>query len=323
MDLAPNDVNQLGAQLARACRDRAVIGAIDLSRMNRVLAHTSDDLTATVETGMPFARFQEHLARHRQWLPIDPPDAGHLTIGDLLDRDLNGPRRFGFGTARDYLIGVRVVLGDGRIIRAGGKVVKNVAGFDLCKLFVGNRGSLGVVTEATFKLLPLPEREASMERRVDSVDEGMRAIDAILYSPLRPVVLDWVREAPEGGDGSNPTGGTRVVLGFSGTDRDVTWQCERAEGMGFRSRPADFAYDPAIRLPETGADLTCTSVLPSRVGDAIRELGTHDVFVARAGNGILYDRRQPPRPPDHPPATQWMDRLKAIYDPGGVLPGGS
>src|SRR5207253_3958020 len=101
--------------------------------------------------------FQKHLAQSGQWLPIDPPDDGRATLGGVIGSGLGGPQSLGFGLPRSFIIGMRAVLADGRQIKAGGNVVKNVAGYDLCKLFTGSYGTLGFVTELTFKLRPLLE----------------------------------------------------------------------------------------------------------------------------------------------------------------------
>src|SRR5205085_5829061 len=122
--------------------------------------------------------------------PLDPPNSQTLSIERLLATNACGPRRFGYGTVRDYVIGMAVLLADGRMIHSGGKVVKNVAGYDLMKLFIGSRGSLGVIVEVTFKVLPLPETESFIEVRCNSLDEADQHIEAILKSPLVPVVLD-------------------------------------------------------------------------------------------------------------------------------------
>src|SRR5262249_53895914 len=123
---------------------------VDLRALDRLVEHTPEDLTVTVEAGLTLARLQEALARRGQWLAIDPPNPESLSIGALLSTNASGPRRFGFGTIREHLIGLQVALADGRLVRSGGKVVKNVAGYDLLKLFIGARDSLGFIVEATF-----------------------------------------------------------------------------------------------------------------------------------------------------------------------------
>jgi FAD/FMN-containing dehydrogenase len=125
-------------------------------QMNRFITHEPADLVATVEAGMPLRAFQERLAEAGQWLPVDPPDEANTTIGSIVATAAAGPQSFGYGPLRSFVIGLRTVLADGRRIKAGGHVVKNVAGYDLCKLFTGSYGTLGVITEVTFKLRPLP-----------------------------------------------------------------------------------------------------------------------------------------------------------------------
>ena len=125
-------------------------------RMTRLLKHEPADLVATAEAGLKLSSFQKHLAQAGQWLPIDPPDDGRATLGGVVATGLGGADSFGFGLPRSFVIGMRVVLADGRAIKAGGTVVKNVAGYDLCKLFTGRYGTLGLITELTFKLRPLP-----------------------------------------------------------------------------------------------------------------------------------------------------------------------
>jgi FAD/FMN-containing dehydrogenase len=125
-------------------------------RMNRFITHEPADLVATVEAGATLREFQERLAQAGQWLPVDPPDEANATIGSVVATAVAGPQSFGYGPLRSFVIGLRAVLADGRRIKAGGNVVKNVAGYDLCKLFTGSYGTLGVITDVTFKLRPLP-----------------------------------------------------------------------------------------------------------------------------------------------------------------------
>jgi len=125
-------------------------------QMNRFITHEPADLVATVEAGVSLRKFQERLSEAGQWLPVDPPDEANATIGSIVATAAPGPQSFGYGPLRSFVIGLRAVLADGRIIKAGGKVVKNVAGYDLCKLFTASYGTLGAITEVTFKLRPLP-----------------------------------------------------------------------------------------------------------------------------------------------------------------------
>jgi len=134
--------------------------ALSTQKLTRVLAHEAADMTVTVEAGITLAQLNALLASAGQRLPLDPPHPELTTIGGLIATDACGPLRLAHGKVRDLLIGVTVVLADGTPTHGGGRVVKNVAGYDLMKLFTGSFGTLGIVVEATFKLRPLPEHEA-------------------------------------------------------------------------------------------------------------------------------------------------------------------
>lgn len=131
----------------------------------RVLEHEPGDLTAIVEAGIRLSELQEGLAAHGQMLALDPP--GDPTIGACLAGDLSGPRRHRYGAMRDLVIGVTVVLADGTVASSGGKVVKNVAGYDLAKLFSGSRGRLGLVARVALRLQPRPAAEATVVAETD------------------------------------------------------------------------------------------------------------------------------------------------------------
>lgn len=130
---------------------------LSLARMARVTAYEPDDMTVSVEAGLDLAALNAHLAPRKQHLPLDPPDPERCVIGALLGASHAGPLRLSSGTARDYLIGFTFIGHGGRTVHAGGRVVKNVAGYDFMKLMTGSFGTLGVITEATFKILPQPE----------------------------------------------------------------------------------------------------------------------------------------------------------------------
>jgi len=136
---------------------RQVDIVIGLERLNLLVEHDQANLTATVQSGHRLAPLQEVLARHNQFLPLDPPAPARATVGGVVATNLNGPRRSYYGSVRDLVIGIKVVLASGEQIKAGGKVVKNVAGYDMCKLFVGSLGTLGIITEVTLRMAPIPE----------------------------------------------------------------------------------------------------------------------------------------------------------------------
>ena len=142
--------------------------ALILSRLNQVIEHEPADLTVTCQAGITLDALRRHLAEKGQLIPIDLPWAEKATVGGILAANASGPSRYAYGSARDFTIGLRLVTADGRITRAGGRVVKNVAGYDLCKLYIGSLGTLGVIVEATFKVTPLPKAERTLVLAFDS-----------------------------------------------------------------------------------------------------------------------------------------------------------
>ncbi len=135
---------------------------LSLDRLNALIEHDDANLTSTLQAGMRIAALQQFLARRTQFLALDPPRPAQATVGGMVAANLNGPRRMLYGGVRDQVIGMKVVLASGEQVKAGGKVVKNVAGYDMCKLFTGSLGTLGVITEITFRMAPVPERSATV-----------------------------------------------------------------------------------------------------------------------------------------------------------------
>src|SRR5579859_6246059 len=303
MILKPANLPDLSRQLAAAS---GRVTGVDLGALNRLVEHTPEDMTVTVEAGMMLAALQAQLKQRGQWLPVDPPNPERLTISDLINANASGPRRYGCGTIRDYLLGVTVALADGSVIHSGGKVVKNVAGYDLGKLFIGSLGSLGVVAEATFKLQPLPEVEQFVQAQCASLEEAGTLIEAVIDSEITPVVLDLF---------SPVTQNFTIVLGFAGTRADVVWQLAKAGGLGF-AESSSLDYEAAFWADPRPAHPV--SVLPSKIIEAIRGLDGA-TFVARAGNGVIYHRGAPvPHNGDLP--LELMRRVKNAFDPNRVLP---
>jgi glycolate oxidase FAD binding subunit len=162
---------------------------LDTTALAGVVAHVPADLTVTVGAGTRFADLRAALARAGQFLPLDPPHADAATIGGIVAANSTGFWRARYGGVRDLLIGTTAVLGDGTIARSGGRVVKNVAGYDLNKLFVGSLGTLGVLVECTFKVLPRPPLTQGAHARFARVADAFAAADAIVRTSARPAAL--------------------------------------------------------------------------------------------------------------------------------------
>ena len=292
------------------------IDAVDLALLPRVLEYAPEDMTVTVETGITLAALQRHLEPKRQWLPLDPPHSERLTLHELLNSNASGPRRFGYGTARDHLLGLKVVMADGSVVRNGGKVVKNVAGYDLCKLFVGAQGTLGIIVEATFKVLPLPESETFLTAQCPSLSDAADLLETVIESAITPVVLDLhnLSTSPAAGQ---PGPVLHLVLGFAGTREEVEWQVSQASSFGL-NEVAGHDYEALFWAPDQTTPIHRRSVLPSRVVETLRELG-HTPLVARAGNGVIYCRGGPVPSPStaNGPLAR---RIKEAYDPKRDFP---
>jgi len=321
MTCRPTTIQQLTEELASA-NNRGEQGlTFNLEALNRIIEYNPADMTVTVETGLTLAALQVQLAKHGQWLPIDPPNPDKATLADILNANASGPHRFGYGTIREHLLGLTVAMADGRLIHSGGKVVKNVAGYDLCKLFVGSRGTLGVIVEATFKVRPLPEAEQIVTTRCDSLSHAATLLEAIQQSELTPVVLDLVGCPPfRVSDADSLKAGQqtpRLVLGFAGTREEVAWQLEKAAQIGVTTA-GELDYERSFWSNAEGAPPHRFSVLPSRMIEVLCGLGASE-FVARAGNGTIYYRGGKAPPKAELPFTL-MARIKETYDPKHLMP---
>ena len=195
-------------------------------QMKRLLKHEPADLVATVEAGMTLHDFQNHLAQAGQWLPIDPPDDGSITLGGAVATGSNGPQSLGYGPLRSFVIGVHAVLADGRPIKAGGNVVKNVAGYDLCKLFTGSYGTLGAITELTFKLRPLPAETRTIVATgsCDSLMNTGRSIASTFF----PVAVELISSQLAQDLAIQSKNEGVLLVKFAGSSRAVVTQTAQA-----------------------------------------------------------------------------------------------
>ncbi len=287
-----------------AARAGLIIG---LRRLSRLLDHEPGDLTATVEAGMTVEAFQTALGGRGQWLSLDPADAARATIGGVLATNACGPRRHLYGTARDLLIGVTVVTADGSVVKGGGKVVKNVAGYDLPKLFIGSYGTLGVIVEATVKLRPLPEQEDLVTVRFDRLKDAGAAVRAVASSDLIPNAIELLDGAAAAGAGlaaASPAPGAVLVVGFDGVPEQVAWQRDELarltaplagrDVMSLEATAWTRLTGAARGAFPTPAAVMALAVLPSQVAETMeqgaaiaRGRGLLSAWAAHAGVGVL------------------------------------
>ena len=161
-----------------------------LDGLTRIVEFDEANLNVTAEAGVRLGELQAVLAAKREFLPLDPPQRERMTVGGLIAANASGPSRLLYGPARDWVLGLRVVLPSGERIRCGGKVIKNVSGYDMNKLFIGSMGTLGVVTEATFKLLPLPATRATVLGVFAEVAQVAAVVSRTLGSQLLPEAME-------------------------------------------------------------------------------------------------------------------------------------
>jgi glycolate oxidase FAD binding subunit len=282
--------------------------AISTRRLNRIVAHEAADMTITVEAGVTLAAADRTLRAAGQRLPLDPPLAEDATIGAVIATDAAGPWRLAHGKVRDLLIGITVVLADGRIVHGGGRVVKNVAGYDLMKLFAGSYGSLGIVGEATFKVRPRAEDScACLVARRDgneAVSLGLEVCASL--EPAWAEVLD-ARAAASLGVGDSDA----CVFGFEGVDDELAVQTQRlrdrvpggavtvcpvADADRILGLVRDFPARDFGAATTVGCQL---SVLPTHVGAVLssvheqaRRCGIDLASVTHVGSGVVVLRGQ-------------------------------
>jgi glycolate oxidase FAD binding subunit len=232
---------------------------ISTGRLNRVIEHAWADMTATVEAGCTLQQVQETLVKHGQRLAVDPLWPERATIGGILATNDSGPLRVRFGSLRDLIIGITLALPDGTLAKSGGKVVKNVAGYDLPKLATGSLGTLGIITQGIFRLHPIPREIRTLTfSPPDTV--AMRALLlAILDSTLVPSGLQ-VR--------AGSSSSTQVDLRFEGTAAGCDAQCEQVLRMsGTKPEPADDVWSAAAVIwgPPQNSIICKFSVLPAHL----------------------------------------------------------
>ena len=188
----------------------AVDVALSTRGLSGLIRYDPEDLVVSVRAGTTLAELQDELAANGQWLPVEAPGGPDATIGGLLALNLSGPRQLGSLSLRDLLLGMAVAQTDGTVVKSGGMVVKNVSGFDMGRLHVGARGTLGVITSANFKVLPRPATEATTiatwHGTADGKAAAFAAYDRLRASPLRPVAADLIVEGDE----------TRLAVRFEG-----------------------------------------------------------------------------------------------------------
>jgi glycolate oxidase FAD binding subunit len=280
---------------------------LSLSRLNRVIDFPSRDMTITAEAGITMAALAAELGRCGQRLPIDVPQPERATLGGVIATNTSGPRRYGSGTLRDYVIGISAVDGRGTPFKGGGRVVKNVAGYDFCKLLTGSMGTLAVITQATLKVVPVPEAAAFLYHDLSDIAQAEPRLAALVTSQVKPAAIELLagpawRDDPAF-DSRPAQGSAKLLVALEGTTDEVAWmeaeltaewrdQGARAQRVaqthhdGLWRRLADFPS-------QLGMLVIKANMLPSAVTGFLATLFELDPgcsVEAHAGNGIVIAR---------------------------------
>jgi glycolate oxidase FAD binding subunit len=263
--------------------------------LDRVLEYEPGDLTCVVEAGIRLSALQAELAKHGQRLSLDPP--GDPTIGACLAANLSGPLRHRFGAPRDLVLGVTLVLADGTIANAGGKVVKNVAGYDLGKLVCGSRGTLALIGRVSLRLHPLP---AASELLNVSTDDPAGSVRTLFRSQLEASAVDILHPG-------------FVAVRFEGSEKSVETQVRRAISLvGGGTGNGDLL--DAIHEAQARARGR-VSFPPGRLAETLAGLGP---ALVRPGPGVAYVEHEVSE--DAPDALRRLhERIRHAFDPNGIL----
>ena len=296
-------------QAIYACGGRTMLGvgsppakpgiAVDLRKLNQVIDYPARDMTITVQAGITVAKLQEMLSAEKQWLPIDVPLADRATLGGAVACNISGPRRYGYGTLRDYVIGISFVNDRGEEAKAGGRVVKNVAGYDLCKLHIGALGTLGIVTQLTLKVRPLPEAIGVAAVQCPADELGAR-LDRIHQSQTRPVAVELVSGASAKELFKDLADGTDwlILIGFEESGDAVAWQVQQLRqelacdfAAEWTGNAADAIWTRIVEYPWTApAAVSFKANLPSHfVAEFCRSAAPlAERITAHAESGIVW-----------------------------------
>ncbi len=286
---------------------------LSLDRLNRVTDYQPADLTVTVQAGLPIRELDAALRAQGQMLPFDAPFAAQATVGGVLATNGSGARRLKYGTSRDMLLGVRFVTAEGKLVKSGGKVVKNVAGYDMGKMLLGSFGTLGVIREVTFKVFPVPPSSVTLLLGFTTARQALQARHRILNSPFAPQALDLVDAAAGSlmGEPVLSAAPFTLLVAMAGPEpvieraRRELPPLVRPDGGERHSELAAEAemnlwrkiqeLTPTVLRAHPEATVVKASVLLSHIGDMMEQArqstsrnGMALATLARAGTGVVY-----------------------------------
>ena len=290
---------------------------LSTSRLNHITDSDCDNLTLSVESGITLNEIQKHLAKEGRgyFLPLDSAFTEKATLGGIVATNSSGPKRLLYGTARDLITGIKTVFPNGDIVVSGGKTVKNVSGYDMCKLLIGSFGTLGIICEITFKLLPLPEKEATLLVPFARLEEADAFVHEITHSQLIPASLEMLNAVAIQKTKYSllmPANGNYLVaIGLEGVVESIERQMSEMGAMGRKygalatvtlNGEKHQAFWIAIRDFSNGLTTSYPNLISLKSNFLIskraemlasyekiaREFGVDCAFICHSGNGILY-----------------------------------
>lgn len=351
---APASATDLAAELAAAGSAVRIVGAgtkllwapdggadleVSTAGLDRIVEHNAGDLTAVLEAGVPLAAAQATFRSAGQMLALDPADPGGATIGGVVAANDSGPLRARYGGARDLVVGMRVALADGTVAKSGGKVIKNVAGYDLAKLFTGSFGTLGAIVEVSVRLHPLPPATATAVGHTHSPQLLAAGATTLSHARLEQMGLDarWAAGAGIvlarfGGVQARPQAkSAEQLLRDAGLDAELV---EDDDGLWQAQRDAQRSPEGlVVRISGVQTDLTALAGVAERHGATLVGRAGLGLFWLRLDEGdapallaelrrdyiaVALDRpgTMPAEPPD---AGVLQRRVKERFDPEGKL----
>jgi glycolate oxidase FAD binding subunit len=272
--------------------------AVDLNGLNRVIDYPAADMTITVEAGITLAALARVLDTEGQRLCIDAPQPDRATIGGVFATNSTGPRRFGWGRPRDQIIGVGFVTADANVIKGGGRVVKNVAGYDFPRLLTGSMGTLGIISNVTLRVRPRPEAIAVVQVTADDLRVVAQDLERLNTSSTRPVAIELLnRPASNLVSRGIASEAWSLEIAYEGNEEEVSWQVERlraelASQVGL-VRKADNASAVVASLRELASDSeTAVQVVANVRASTVPSLAAavdpgRWGLLAHAGNGVV------------------------------------
>jgi glycolate oxidase FAD binding subunit len=264
--------------------------ALSTRRLNKILDYESRDLTISVEAGYPFHELQTVLARHNQMIALDPPYSQEATVGGIVASNSSGPLRRGYGTARDLVIGMKFATLEGKLIQAGGMVVKNVAGLDMGKMLIGSFGTLAILTAVNFRLHSIPEATGTFLYSFPELEEAVRRRNSLLASTLQPIAVDLLspalslRFSRRGYVLAVRAGGSEEVL--------RRYQGELSDAEVLRADDDETFWKQVREFPSEFLEQHTEGVV-IRVSTTLQEIlnlpkTVSGAFIARAASGVSY-----------------------------------